>query len=98
MALKAPCRPLIKSMPAAFGSSWTQGSGSSACDLRAVTWTNTSYSQAVVLMGFFGGPRAPSYMFSFMDPPIKISNGLGFERLIMGPNAMRPYMPFQLAV
>ena len=49
-------------------------------------------------MGFFGGLRAPSYIFSFMDPPIKISNGLGLERLIMGPNAMCPFIPFQLAV
>ena len=29
-----------------------------------------------------------------MDPPIKISNGLGLERLIMGPNAMCPFIPF----
>ena len=48
-------------------------------------------------MGFFGGLGAPSYIFSLMDPPIKISNGLGIERLIMGPYAMCPFIPFLIS-
>ena len=81
-------------MPVVFGSSWTQGSGNSANKINAEELAKNNSAARLVLMGFFGGLRAPPYYFSCLDPPIKISNGLGIERLIMGPNAMCPFIPF----